>query len=91
MYLEKKTHMDPPKYETESSEGIRKLTDIYMNACKSACSQFESQRASALEKYKQEIESIDKAERQSIAKLDDAMISSLTNKLDYRPWYRFWR
>jgi hypothetical protein len=83
--------MDPPKYENEPSEGVRKLTDIYMNACKSACLTFEFQRASALEKYKQEIEAIDKAERQSIEKLDNAMISSLTNKLDYRPWYRFWR
>jgi hypothetical protein len=91
--------MDPPKYETrmsltydaESSEGIRKLTDIYMSACKSACSTFEFQRASALEKYKKEIEAIDKAEKDSISKLDNAMISSLTYKLEIRPWYQFWR
>ncbi len=87
--------MDPPKYETfinsESSEGIRKLTNIYMNACKLACSSFELERTRALEKYKKEIEFIDQAEKESIAKLDNAMISSLTNNLEIRPWYRFWR
>jgi hypothetical protein len=91
--------MDPPKYETrmslnydgESSEGIRKLTDIYMTACKSACATFEFQRATALEKYKKEIEAIDKAEKDSISKLDNAMILSLTYKLEIRPWYQFWK
>ena len=86
----------PPDYteiSSESSEGVRKLTDIYMTACKTACMKFEIQRAMALQKYQKELEEIEKSEITTIAQLDNAMISALTTKLDTRvPWfYRFWK
>jgi hypothetical protein len=84
----------PPdyQYQEQVSEGVRKLTDIYMRASKEACAKFEQQRDHASKKYQQELANIQKLEQEALAQIDNNMICALSDKLEpaRTSWFKFW-